>query len=37
VYSDVDAGTVIGQSADAFTEIEEHSKIALKVSLGPQM
>ena len=37
VYSDVDAGTVIGQSADAFTEIEEHSKIALKISLGPQM
>ena len=37
VHSDVDAGTVIGQSSDAFTEIEEHSKIALKVSLGPQM
>ena len=37
VYSDVDAGTVIGQSSDAFTEIEEHSKIALKVSLGPQL
>ena len=37
VYSDVDAGTVIGQSADAFTEIEEHSKIALRVSLGPQL
>ena len=37
VYSDVDAGTVIGQSADAFTEVEEHSKIYLKISLGPQM
>ncbi len=35
-YSDVDAGTVIGQSADAFTEVEEHSKIHLKVSLGPE-
>ena len=35
VNSDVDAGTVIGQSADAFTEVEEHSKIYLKVSLGP--
>ena len=35
--SDQSAGTVIGQSSDAFTEIEEHSKIALKVSLGPQM
>ena len=32
---DVDAGTVIGQSADAFTEVEEHSKIYLKVSSGP--
>ena len=37
VYSDVDAGTVIGQSTDAFTEIEEHSKISLKISLGPQL
>ena len=36
VYSDVDAGTVIGQSADAFTEVEEHSKISLRISLGPQ-
>ncbi len=35
VNSDVDAGTVIGQSADAFTEVEEHSKIHLKISLGP--
>ena len=35
VNSDVDAGTVISQSADAFTEVEEHSKIFLKISLGP--
>ncbi len=35
VNSDVDAGTVIGQSSDAFTEVEEHSKIHLKISLGP--
>ena len=35
INSDVDAGTVIGQSADAFTEVEEHSKIYLKISLGP--
>ncbi len=35
--SDVDAGTVIGQSADAFTEVEEHTKIHLKVSSGPMM
>ena len=33
--SDVDAGTVIGQSTDAFTEIEEHAKVYLKVSSGP--
>jgi len=37
VYSDVDVGTVIGQSTDAFTEIEEHSKISLKISMGPQL
>ncbi|MCR5576770.1 MAG: Stk1 family PASTA domain-containing Ser/Thr kinase [Oscillospiraceae bacterium] len=35
--SDVDAGTVIGQSAEAFTEIEEHAKIYLKVSSGPMV
>ncbi len=35
VNSDVDAGTVIGQSADAFTEVEEHTKVYLKISLGP--
>ena len=34
--SDVDAGTVIGQSVDAFSEIEEHSKIYLRISTGPE-
>lgn len=36
VRSDLDAGTVIGQSIDAFTEIEEHSKIQLRISSGPE-
>ena len=36
VRSDLNAGTVIGQSIDAFTEIEEHSKIQLRVSSGPE-
>lgn len=36
VASDVDAGTVVGQSIDAFTEIEEHSKIYLRISIGPE-
>ena len=35
VSSDLEAGTVIGQSVNAFTEVEEHSKIQLKVSSGP--
>ena len=30
------AGTVVGQSVEAFTEIEEHSKIILRVSTGPE-
>jgi len=34
--SDLPAGTVVGQSADAFSEIEEHSKINLRVSTGPE-
>ena len=34
--SDLAAGTVIGQSVEAFTEIEEHSKIILRVSTGPE-
>lgn len=37
VASDVDAGTVISQSTDAFMEVEEHSKIRLKISSGPDM
>lgn len=36
VRSDLNAGTVIGQSIDAFTEIEEHAKIQLRVSSGPE-
>ncbi len=35
VSSDLEAGTVIGQSINAFTDVEEHSKIQLKVSSGP--
>ena len=35
VTSDVDIGTVVGQSANAFSELEEHSKIYLKISTGP--
>ena len=35
--SDLAAGTVIGQSRDAFTEVEEHSKVTLRVSTGPVM
>ena len=34
VISDYDAGTVIGQSCDAFSSVEEHSKITLTVSAG---
>lgn len=34
--NDVDAGTVIGQSVEAFTDVEEHSKITLTVSAGPE-
>ena len=35
VASDLDAGTVIGQSVEAFQEVEEHTKITLTVSKGP--
>lgn len=35
VISDYDAGTVIGQSNEAFSTVEEHSKITLTVSAGP--
>ena len=33
--SDLAPGTVIGQSTGAFAEIEEHSKVILRVSTGP--
>ena len=33
--SDLASGTVIGQSSDAFSSVEEHSKITLRVSTGP--
>ncbi len=36
VISDYDAGTVIGQSYDAFSSVEEHSKITLTVSTGQE-
>lgn len=36
IASDVDAGTVISQSTDPFMEVEEHSKIRLKISGGPE-
>ncbi len=35
VNSDFEAGTVIGQIPEAFTQIEEHAKITLIVSAGP--
>lgn len=35
-YSDIDAGTVIDQSVAAFSMIEEHSKIILTLSNGPE-
>ena len=35
VQSEFEAGTVIGQVPEAFTQIEEHSKITLQVSAGP--
>ena len=34
--SDLQIGTVIGQSIAAFTEIEEHSRVTLVVSNGPE-
>jgi len=34
--SDLAAGTVIGQSVSAFEQVEEHSKIYLQVSSGPE-
>jgi serine/threonine-protein kinase len=35
VTSDLAAGTVIGQSREAFSDVVEHSKIILRVSTGP--
>ena len=35
VSSEYDAGTVIWQNVSAFTEVEEHTKIQLRVSTGP--
>ncbi|MGI5977437.1 MAG: Stk1 family PASTA domain-containing Ser/Thr kinase [Candidatus Limivicinus sp.] len=35
VSSEYDAGTVIGQNVSAFTEVEEHTKVFLRVSSGP--
>ncbi len=37
VHSELEAGTVIGQSVDAFTKVEAHSKITLKVSRGSEI
>ena len=34
--SSFEAGTVIGQIPEAFTQIEEHAKITLIVSTGPE-
>ena len=36
IVSDLPAGTVIGQSAEAFGELAAHSKIILRVSTGPE-
>ena len=36
VSSELEAGTVIGQSVSAFGEVELHSKITLQVSRGPE-
>lgn len=35
ITSEFEAGTVIGQTPEAFTQIEEHSKITLQISAGP--
>ena len=37
VTSDLEPGTVIAQSVPAFTPVEEHSKITLTVSRGPEL
>ena len=35
INSEFEAGTVIGQTPEAFSQIEEHSKITLLISSGP--
>ena len=35
VSSEYDAGTVIGQSVPAFSDVEEYTKIVLQISRGP--
>ncbi len=36
VVSDLPAGTVIAQNIEAFTAIDEHTKVILRVSTGPE-
>ena len=35
VNSDLAVGTVVGQSLDAFSQVEEHTKVYLQISSGP--
>ena len=35
VSSDLAVGTVVGQSIDAFSQVEEHTKVYLQISSGP--
>ena len=36
IHSDYDEGTVIRQSIDAYSEVQEHTRIFIWVSLGPE-
>ena len=36
IHSDYDEGTIIRQSIDAYSEVEEHTRIFIWVSLGPE-
>lgn len=36
IHSDYDEGTVIRQSIDAYSDVEEHTRIFIWVSLGPE-
>ena len=36
VHSDYDEGTVIRQSIEAYSDVEEHTRIFIWVSLGPE-